>query len=203
VRDAIKGYNAAAGEANVKAAANKLPVPPKKGQAGYVGNEACSDCHQEAVDYWKTTVHAKAWATLVERGQQFDYECINCHVTGWEQPGGSTLSHNENLRDVGCEQCHGPGSIHVDKGGMEKPFAVVRAPAKDLCATQCHTKEHSDTFDFTPYMRDILGKGHGEKARAALGDGPTGAELRKAALDKAGRDAGPGCTGMPGSEQKQ
>ncbi|HUS33066.1 MAG TPA: multiheme c-type cytochrome [Kofleriaceae bacterium] len=193
VRDAIKGYNAAAGEANVKAAANKVPVPPAKGKAGYVGNEACSDCHQEQVDFWKTTVHAKAWETLVKRGQQFDYECINCHVTGWEQPGGSTLSHNENLRDVGCEQCHGPGSIHVDKGGMEKPFAVVRAPAKDLCATQCHTKEHSDTFDFTPYMRDILGKGHGEKERATLGDGPTGGQLRKAALDKAGRELGADC----------
>jgi hypothetical protein len=200
VRDAIKGYNAAAGEANVKAAANKVPPPPGKGKAAYVGNEACSDCHQEEQDFWQTTVHAKAWKTLVDRGQQFDYECIGCHVTGWEQPGGSTLSHNENLRDVGCEQCHGPGSIHVDKGGLEKPFAVVRAPAKEMCATQCHTKEHSDTFDFVPYMRDILGKGHGEKERAALGDGPTGAQLRKAALDKAGRDGGADCAGMPGSK---
>jgi hypothetical protein len=187
VRDAIKKYNADAGDANVKAAAGKQPAPAPKGKASYVGNEACSDCHQEAVDYWKTTVHAKAWKTLVDRGQQFDYECINCHVTGWEQPGGSTLAVNENLRDVGCEQCHGPGSIHVDKGGLEKPFAVMRAPPKDLCATQCHTKEHSDTFDFVPYMRDILGKGHGEKAREALGDGPTGHELRSAALDKAGQ----------------
>ncbi|HSD89694.1 MAG TPA: multiheme c-type cytochrome [Kofleriaceae bacterium] len=193
VRDAIKSYDLAAGEANVKAAAGKLPVPPAKGKASYVGNEACSDCHQDQVDYWKTTVHSHAWKTLVDRGQQFDYECINCHVTGWEQPGGSTLSHNENLRDVGCETCHGPGSIHVAKGGEEKPVALVSKPADDLCATQCHTKEHSDTFEHTAYLRDILGKGHGEKARAALGDGPTGHDLRSAALDKAGRELGPGC----------
>lgn len=197
VRDAIKKYNADAGAANVKAAAGKLPVAPAKGQASYVGNDACSDCHQEQVDFWKTTVHAKAWDTLVKRGQQFDYECINCHVTGWEMPGGSTMAKNDTLRDVGCETCHGPGSIHVAKGGLEKPFAIARKPADNLCANQCHTTEHSDTFDHTPYLRDIVGKGHGEKFRATLGDGPTGHELRSAALDKAGREAGPGCTDMP------
>ncbi|NVB78404.1 MAG: hypothetical protein HOV81_08440 [Kofleriaceae bacterium] len=193
VRDAIKAFDVAAGEANVKAAANKQVVPPAKGKPGYVGSEACSDCHQEAVDFWKTTRHAHAWETLVERGQQFDYECIGCHVTGWEQPGGSNLAHNDNLRDVQCETCHGPGSIHAAKGGEEKPFAIVRAPKEDLCATQCHTKEHSDTFERTAYLRDILGKGHGEAARAKLGDGPTGHSLRSAALDKAGRELGAGC----------
>jgi hypothetical protein len=193
VRNMIKAYDLAAGEANVKAAQGKLPPPPAKGKAGYVGNEACSDCHQEAVDFWKTTVHAKAWETLVKRGQQFDYSCIGCHVTGWEKPGGSTLAKNEDLRDVGCETCHGPGSIHVDKGGLEKPMAIQLRPDANLCASQCHTKEHSDTFDRLPYLRDIVGKGHGEKARAALGDGPTGHELRKAALEKAGTELGPGC----------
>lgn len=193
VRDAIKAFDVAAGEANVKAAANKAVVPPAKGQPGYVGNETCSDCHQEAVDFWKTTRHAHAWETLVERGQQFDYDCIGCHVTGWERPGGSNLAHNDTLRDVGCETCHGPGSIHAAKGGEEKPLAIVRQPKEDLCATQCHTKEHSDTFERTAYLRDILGKGHGEAARAKLGDGPTGHSLRSAALDKAGRELGAGC----------
>jgi hypothetical protein len=46
----------------------------------------------------------------------------------------------------------------------------------------------------TAYMRDILGPGHGEAARKKLGDGPTGAQLRKAALDKAGRTLGAGCS---------
>lgn len=194
VQDAIKNFDLAAGEANVKAAATKKVPPPPKGQASYVGNEACSDCHQEAVDFWKTTVHAKAWKTLVDRGQQFDYDCIGCHVTGWRQPGGTNLSHNETLRDVQCETCHGPGSIHVAKGGLEKPYAVVRNPKQDLCASQCHTKEHSDTFQYEAYMRDIVGKGHGEEFRKKLGDGPTGHDLRSAALDKAGRTLGAGCS---------
>jgi hypothetical protein len=193
VQDAVSAYNLAAGEANVKAAAAR-PVPPvAKGQARYVGTEACVDCHSEETDFWKKTVHAGAWKTLVDRGQQFDFSCIGCHVTGWEKPGGSNLAHNENLRDVQCETCHGPGSIHVAKGGEESPPAVRRNPPQDLCATQCHTKEHSDTFQYEAYLRDIVGPGHGGDLRKKLGDGPTGHELRKAALDKAGRTLGSGC----------
>ena len=156
--------------------------------------DACSDCHSDAVEFWNKTVHAQAWKTLVDRGQQFDYDCIGCHVTGWDKPGGSNLGHNDNLRDVQCETCHGPGSIHVAKGGEEKPFAIARKPADDLCATQCHTHEHSDTFQHDAYMRDIVGPGHGEALRKKLGDGPTGHDLRKAALDKAGHTLGAGCT---------
>ncbi|MBV8762070.1 MAG: hypothetical protein JO257_32555 [Deltaproteobacteria bacterium] len=192
--DKVKHYDVTAGEANVKAAAGR-PVPaPGKGEASYVGMAACADCHQDAVDFWKKTVHAQAWQTLVDRGQQFDLECIGCHVTGWDKPGGSNLAHNDNLRDVQCENCHGPASIHVAKGGEEKPAAVRRNPPQDYCASQCHTHEHSDTFQYEAYLRDIVGPGHGEDLRKKLGDGPTGHDLRKAALDKAGRILGAGCT---------
>ena len=193
----VTKFYAAAGDANVKAAAGKPPAAPGKGQASYVGKEACADCHGDAVKFWQGTVHATAWQTLVERGQQFDYDCIGCHVTGFDKPGGSnlgTLGTNAALRDVQCETCHGPGSIHVAKGGLEKPFAVARMPATDLCATQCHTHEHSDTFQREAYLRDITGPGHGEKFRKTLGDGPTGGALRKAALAKAGSSLGAGCT---------
>jgi hypothetical protein len=189
----VTKFYAAAGDANVKAAAGK-PVPePAKGQAKYVGMSSCGDCHSDAVEFWQKTVHHDAWKTLVDRGQQFDYDCIGCHVTGWDKPGGSNLGHNDDLRDVQCETCHGPASIHVAKGGEEKPSALRRAPPEDLCAT-CHTHEHSDTFQHDAYMRDIVGPGHGPELRKKLGDGPTGASLRKAALDKAGKNLGAGCT---------
>ncbi|HEX2687328.1 MAG TPA: multiheme c-type cytochrome [Kofleriaceae bacterium] len=194
VQDAVSAFYRATGEANVKAAADITVTPPPKGQASYTGGEACADCHADAVTFWQKTVHATAWKTLEDRGQQFDLDCIGCHVTGWDKPGGSNLGHNDKLRDVQCETCHGPGSIHVAKGGLEKPFAIKRGPAEDLCASQCHTKEHSDTFQFEPYLRDVVGPGHGESRRKQLGDGPTGAQLRKAALDKAGTTLGAGCT---------
>ncbi len=193
VQAAVTAFYRAAGEANAKAAAAGAPPPPApRGQASFVGNEACEDCHDDEVKQWKETRHAGAWETLVQRGQELDYDCIGCHVTGWGRPGGATLAVNERLRDVGCETCHGPGSIHVEKGGEEKPAAVVRNPPQEMCATQCHTKEHSDTFQYEAYLRDVVGKGHGDELRAKLGDGPTGAQLRKAGLDKAGR-MGTGC----------
>ena len=194
VQDAVSAFFRKSGEVNVKAAASVAVTPPPRGQASYSGSESCTDCHADQAAFWQKTVHAQAWKTLVDRGQQFDLDCIGCHVTGWDRPGGSNLAHNDKLRDVQCETCHGPGSIHVAKGGLEKPFAVKLAPAEDLCASQCHTREHSDTFQREAYLRDVLGPGHGEARRKKLGDGPTGAQLRKTALDKAGRTLGAGCT---------
>lgn len=190
---AKRAFDRASGEANVAAVKAKGPPPaPAKGEAGYVGMEECSMCHQAAVEFWKTTVHAKAWKTLVDLGKDRSFDCVSCHVTGWEKPGGSNLAFNETLRDVQCENCHGPGSLHVAANGKEKKSSMVRAPAVEVCV-KCHQPEHSDTFDFEPYLRDVTGKGHGEAFRAKVGDGATGRELRAAALEKAGKEIGEGC----------
>jgi hypothetical protein len=190
---AKKALDRTIGQANLEEAKKKGPAAkPPKGAAGYVGMEECGFCHKDAVAFWNKTVHAKAWETLVEAGKELDYDCVKCHVTGWEQPGGSTLAFNESLRDVQCEVCHGPGSLHVAADGKEKKSSLVRATPEDVCI-RCHNKEHSDTFDYKAYLRDVTGKGHGEAFRATLGDGPVGHELRAAALEKAGREVGAGC----------
>jgi hypothetical protein len=189
-------YARAAGAANIAAAASiPAPVVPK-GAATYVGVEACADCHEDAVAFWKKTPHAGAWRTLEEVDKQFDYDCTGCHVTGWASPGGATMASvakGAELRDVQCETCHGPGSIHVDADDEHARETIRKAPADDLCASQCHTREHSDTFDRVAYLRDIVGPGHGEHGRDELGPGPTGHELRKAGLARAGAVIGAGC----------
>ena len=149
-------------------------------------------CHSAAVEFWKTTKHAQAWETLEHLGKQWSYDCINCHVTGFDKPGGSNLAHNEPLRDVQCEQCHGPGSLHVDADGPDKKKLITRLPAETVCG-QCHTPEHSDTFEMKAYLRDVTGPGHGEEFRKTLGEGPTGGSLRSAALKKAARSIGKNC----------
>jgi hypothetical protein len=177
------------GQANLLAAKDQPAPPAEPGEPTYVGSKACATCHKPAVDFWTHTVHAQAWKTLVDVDKQYNFDCIRCHVTGWEQPGGSNLGTVEKrgLVDVQCEVCHGPGSIHVQEAGMEEKKTLVRKPPDDFCVSRCHTKEHSDTFALVPYLRDILGKGHGEKARAQLGQGVTGHELRTRALEAAGR----------------
>jgi hypothetical protein len=184
VADALRQLAREIGQTNLAAARSVPPPPAEPGKPHYVGMDACGGCHKSEVEFWKHTVHAHAWKSLVDVDKQYNYDCIGCHVTGWDKPGGSNLGsvEKQKLVNVQCEVCHGPGSTHVAEDGLETPKTMRRAPGDDLCATQCHTKEHSDTFALTPYLRDIVGKGHGEKLRQALGDGVTGHELRQKAL---------------------
>jgi hypothetical protein len=191
--EAKTSLDQAAAEINLAQSTAKGPAaPPPDGKPGFAGIEECGFCHADAVEFWKKTRHAAAWQTLVVDHKQASYDCVGCHVTGWDQPGGATLAFNELLRDVQCEVCHGPGSIHVDKDGKEKPSTMILSPPEDVCL-RCHNEEHSDTFDFTPYLRDVTGPGHGAAFREKLGEGPTGHELRRAALEKAGLTIGAGC----------
>jgi len=160
------------------------PAPREPGRAYYVGDAKCGACHKRELAFWKTTVHATAWKTLVEGGKENDYKCVGCHVTGYGEVGGTSLGHTTGLRDVQCEVCHGPGSVHVAEKGLEDPPAVHKETPASTCTT-CHTEQHSDTFQYQAYLRDIVGPGHGAAARAKLGDGPTGHALRSAALARA------------------
>jgi hypothetical protein len=170
------------GKMNLKAAVP--PVPAEPGRAFFVGIDKCASCHKPAMLFWRKTVHAHAWKTLVDGGKQADYKCVGCHVTGYGQVGGSSLGFTKKLEAVQCEMCHGPGSEHVAKEGLEEPPAVEKDTRPATC-TGCHNEQHSDTFNYSAYLRDIVGPGHGMDARRRLGDGPTGRQLRSAALAKA------------------
>ncbi len=178
------------GKENLKAVTGPPPAPPK-GQPAYVGTVACAgSCHwhDEAVESWQKTIHAGAWKTLLDAGKQLSLDCVQCHVVGFGELGGSNLrtlvegtDRGAELRNVGCEACHGPGSRHV--AAPSKVPMPVPVPGEVRCQT-CHTKQHSDTFQFQAYLRDILGPGHGEDRRKALLPGVTAHELRQAALAK-------------------
>ncbi len=189
-------YARAAGAANVAAAKAIAPVPVPKGTAIYVGTGKCAECHEDAVTFWKKTRHAGAWRTLEKVDKQFDYDCTGCHVTGWGRPGGASMAavaDAPTLRDVQCETCHGPGSIHAATAETSDELSITLVPPLEMCASQCHTPELSDTFAHTPYLRDIVGPGHGEHTLEELGPGPTGRELRQAGLARAGAVIGAGC----------
>ncbi len=137
-----------------------LPKPAAEGQSSYVGIEACTSCHQEERAFWNTTPHAKAYATLANQNKQFNLECASCHLTGYDQPGGSTLTHVEKLTDVQCEVCHGPGSRHVANPTDSKLLQAV--PAKTLCAASCHHPPHvPQGWNSDEAWLKIIGKGHG------------------------------------------
>jgi len=132
--------------------------PVKENQSGYIGGAQCADCHPDAAEFWSNTRHAKAWKTLEDADKTYDAECVSCHVTGWQRPGGSILGQVTDLTNVQCEVCHGPGSRHADLGG-DPEYISTQVPVT-VC-TGCHNEHHSPKFDDRVYRPKILGPGHG------------------------------------------
>lgn len=165
LRDA---YKARLRELNEKDAGRFQAPPAPAGVATYRGTASCGGCHGDALRFWKGTQHGRAWATLVKDQSDFDLSCVSCHVTGYLRPGGASLTQRPELHDVGCEACHGPGSLHEDAPAARKKALVRREVQADTCLG-CHTKEHSDLFEFSRYRARILGPGHGRPVAAPGG----------------------------------
>lgn len=170
-------FNKSLEELNKKIEREVIPVAD--GEPFYIGNAQCAQCHGQAHDFWKETGHGDALATLQERDKAWDQSCIGCHVVGYEKPGGSVLGElqytaeitlsegtepvkfEKDLRNVGCESCHGPGSAHrispVDSKG--NPHNIALGSGEDVCM-QCHVPDHSPRFEYDNYVEQITGPGH-------------------------------------------
>jgi hypothetical protein len=116
---------------------NKHPIQiePQFSTATYVGSDKCKKCHEHAYDVWSKSKHARAFQTLVEAKRpslrQFDGECVICHVTGFEYTSGyRNDTATPNLKNVGCESCHGPGSEHVDNKNRKPTLLKLMNPFK-------------------------------------------------------------------------
>lgn len=158
VKSQMSAYYKYVNDHNKLEFADRTPKAPAKGEAGYVGIDACSKCHAPARAVWDKTAHAHAYATLSSQFKEFNLDCVSCHVTGYEKPGGSTVTHVEGLTNVQCEVCHGPGQLHAEN--PTKTRIPVARPSTDTCLS-CHHPPHVHTFDAASKMNDILGPGHG------------------------------------------
>jgi hypothetical protein len=155
----MRSYYETVHERNRALFADRLPPPAGKDQATYVGVEACSQCHPGPRKVFDATSHAHAYATLSSQLKELNLDCVGCHVTGYERPGGSTVTHVDRLQNVQCESCHGPGSKHV--ANPADPALIVRRPDTATCLS-CHHPPHVEQFDAVAKMQEILGPGHGQ-----------------------------------------
>lgn len=154
----MNSYYKKVNEHNRVAFKDRKPPPLEPGQAGYVGVERCATCHEPAYRFWKGTRHARAYETLQRQHKEFNLDCVGCHVTGYEKPGGSTVTFVDGLKDVQCESCHGPGARHVVDRRRE---SIDRVPKPALCET-CHHPPHvADDWMAAAVWSKLLGPGHG------------------------------------------
>jgi len=161
VASRLVAYYKRVNEYNKTTYAELKPEPAPEGTASYIGVEACSSCHLEERAFWNKTAHAGAYETLSTQHKEFNLDCVSCHVTGYDKPGGSTVTHVEGLSDVQCEVCHGPGSLHRENPG---DAGLIRpAPDRSLCASACHHSPHvGSDWSVEEAWPHIIGPGHGK-----------------------------------------
>ncbi len=160
-------------------AAEELPIKHPKG-AKFVGAEKCGECHTKAYDKWKSTPHAHAYESLDPVNERhgyerlkgiariYDAECLSCHVTGWHpqdvlryESGFIKKQKTPHLLGNQCENCHGPGSRHVDlveADDVDKAINEMRVTLEqakqDLCY-ECHDLDNSPHFEFDSYWEQV------------------------------------------------
>jgi len=158
--------------------------------AGYVGSAKCGECHTKALEVWQNSAHAHGLESLdptagragAERlhgiNRSFDPECLSCHVGGWDPQNyvrfhGGFLPAEQADTDADkllsallpgnqCENCHGPGSRHVElieAGNTEAAASEVRVTLEqaqgDAGCVKCHDGDNSPEFSFETYWQQI------------------------------------------------
>src|SRR5207249_8824159 len=127
---------------------------------------------------------------------QYDPECITCHVVGYGLKSGYDGGVNtRHLREVGCENCHGAGSMHVNASKapqFQRAMSPWKANPGDLlpvpvtlakgfeamnpqeqvifnkvndACTKCHDPENDPHFKFAKNWPQII---HGKNAKAPI-----------------------------------
>jgi predicted CXXCH cytochrome family protein len=100
-------------------------APPSIPGAEFVGSEECRTCHEEIVRDFRTATHARLQRTKTE--------IVNKSGGKGSEAKGTTVKQST---DMGCESCHGPGSLHVKSGGAAH---TIINPRKDpQTCFQCH-----------------------------------------------------------------
>ena len=112
--------------------------------------EKCSSCHEKQADFWKTTKHSRAMASLEQTGDHHRFDCVGCHSLGYGKAFLDTTKMGA-YANVQCESCHGTKPSHAADpkansfGRIEKKACLV-----------CHNKEQTlKEFNFFTARRQV------------------------------------------------
>jgi len=111
------------------------------------------------------------------QGKSFDKECASCHYAGYtlvknakgDYIAGSANDRNgemdidgdgkPNELNLGCETCHGPGSVHDKAKEIDMPATIVSpnklsAERADVLCGQCHSRPQGNLNNDQPVNKD-------------------------------------------------
>jgi hypothetical protein len=157
-------------------------VPLLAADAKYIGANKCKMCHKSEkkgnqFGKWSNGPHAKAYAVLatdeakavakkagIAGDPQKAKECLICHVTGFDAPASAKAATLKMEEGVGCESCHGPGSLYKSMkvmkaltAGTQDAAAVAYIRGDEKTCLTCHN-EKSPTykpFNFAAKWKEI------------------------------------------------
>ncbi|MBL8821067.1 MAG: hypothetical protein JNJ77_00665 [Planctomycetia bacterium] len=151
-------------------------LDPELKDAVFVGAAKCRECHPQAHAHWSATQHSHAWENLIKYGRpiaevpqkdstmkmigrQYDPDCVKCHVTGYGYKGGfESAEKTPHLFGNGCENCHGPGSLHAGQPSnpvFRKPMFLSMEDKKktgEMCM-KCHDLDNDPHFDIAKWEK--------------------------------------------------
>jgi predicted CXXCH cytochrome family protein len=120
------------------------------------GWQKCQECHPKQTAFWQTTDHSRSLKTLEQAEQQFNEDCLLCHVTLPYYDAARVKSEKlliqlpQSLKNVGCESCHGPAAAH-----SRQPESIRLVNPDQKVCTGCHTPDHDDNFIFADKIRKV------------------------------------------------
>jgi hypothetical protein len=125
------------------------------GDRDYVGSAACQSCHErEYRAFGKYAKKNSSFQSIVrlrkELTEEEVRECYFCHTTGYGKPGGFISEESTpELKNAGCEVCHGPGGLHVKTQAREH----IKGHLTEQDCEVCHTSERVKAFRYKPLIR--------------------------------------------------
>jgi len=135
---------------------DSTPGLPSPSSPVAMTNEQCRQCHQEAWDEWRSSMHAVAWTSpnVQAAFQHFghDRKCESCHapmpvfVTGLEQP--VEFRSSDHAAGVDCVSCHltadgRVAAVRTMENAPCRPVATAELRSSRHCAV-CHVAIYKD-----------------------------------------------------------
>ncbi len=142
----------------------------------YTGAQACGQCHKGPefgfqYSRWRKSPHARAYAVLatdearkiaadmkVDEDPLTSQQCLKCHITVAEAPVERWMSTYATDEGVGCEACHGPGSVHQATAQAGHAYADIKknlVKVDEQTCARCHNGAHGKPFDYQASLAKI------------------------------------------------